>query len=227
MSHKRRFLAFIAGLLAVPMLLMATSPAHAELYRYWSFWTSDNGTWVMAETGPADVVPADGDVTGWRYGVAGIEVSSNRPPRWDGTFSDVCGSDQAPEGQKNVVVVIDTGTEADAPSSSTPPQPEAQCATVPADANALQVVQAVAPTRVEDGLVCGILGYPQAGCADTIPGTTAAPTENPPVEFATAGDVEAQGAVGTEGPPVALIAVGGLVAVIAVAAVLIARTRRS
>lgn len=227
MSHKRKLLALIAGVLAVPLMLMAASPAHADLYRYWSFWTSDNGSWVMAETGPGDVVPADGDVTGWRYGVAGIEVSSNRPPRWEGNFSEICGEGQAPEGQKNVVVVLDTGTEADAPEGSTPPAPEAKCATVPADANALQVVQAVAPTRVEDGLVCGILDYPQTGCADTIPGAEPAPTENPAVEFVTATDVESQGATGSEGVPTALIAVGGLVAVIAVAAVFIARARRN
>lgn len=224
MSTHRKFLAALAGLLALPMLFLAASPAHADLYRYWSFWTQDNGTWVLAETGPADVVPADGEVTGWRYAVGGIEVSSNRPPRWSGEFDQVCPQ-PAGDGEKNVVVVIDTGTAADAPDGSTPPQPEAACATVPEAANALQTVQAVASARVEDGLVCGILGYPETGCADTIPGESAAPTENPPVDFVTAADATNQDAEASDGPPVALIAVGGLAVVVAVAALLISRRR--
>ncbi|MCB0915834.1 MAG: hypothetical protein H6525_12365 [Actinobacteria bacterium] len=223
---QRKLLALIAGLLAVPMVLLAAAPAQADLYRYWSFWTQDSGSWVMAETGPADVVPADGEVTGWRYAVGGVEVSSNRPPRWSGQVDQVC-PEAAPEGQKNVVVVIDTGTEADSPDGSTPPSPEALCATVAADANALQTVQAVASTRVEDGLVCGILDYPQTGCADTIAGASAAPTENPPVDFVTPTDVTTAGASDSDGVPMTLIALGGLAVVVAVAAVFIARARRN
>lgn len=34
---------------------------------FWSYWSGEDGEWVMYETGADDAEPAPGDVEGWRY----------------------------------------------------------------------------------------------------------------------------------------------------------------
>lgn len=223
-TTKQRLLALLAALLTLPMTLLAAAPAQADSFRYWSYWNEEAGTWVAAETGPADVVPADGAVIGWRFLVSGEDPASNRAPRWLGDASEACGSEAAAAGEKQVAVVIDTGTAADAPAGETPPSPEVLCAAVPEAANALQATQAVADTRLDDGFVCAISGFPATGCGETVTDVTAAATENPDVDFVIAGqDTQAESA--SSSTPLILGAVAVLVVIIAVVAVVVARRR--
>lgn len=221
----------LTALVAVPGLVLgAAAPAQADsqYYLYWSLWEqAPNDQWQFNESGASALTPANGSVNGWRFGVAGFAVPDVREPRATVTFAEVCGEDAAPAGQKKVAEVIDYGTGADAPAGSTPPKPVLACATVAENANAVQALQAVAPVRYENGLVCAISAYPAAGCGDPAPNATAVPTDSP-TEFATPQAVAAglpAAPSDSSGPPAALIGLAGLAAVVAVAAVFIARKR--
>ena len=102
------------------------------------------------------------------------------------------------------------------------------CATVPDNANAVQTLQSVTSVRVENGMVCGVDGYPPTGCGEVVAGVAALPSDSPTV-FAMPDDAQQAPATSSSSGsvPVALIGVAGLVAVLAVVAVLITRRRRS
>lgn len=218
----RTFLvAFATAAVAVTGVFLA-APAQADLYRYWSFWQLQGDNWEFYEGNPADVIPANGSVEGWRYGVGGTAASDVRPPRSTVPFGEICTGDAAPAGQKQVGVIIDTGTQQDVPATGVPPEPTITCVTTSENANALQVLQATESARVENGLVCGIAGYPASGCGDVVAGATAVPNDSP-TEFA----VTQQESEGSSGSPLPAIAIGVVVVVIIVAAVFIARSRKN
>lgn len=224
---RRPLTALLAVLIAIPGLILAATPAQADLYRYWSFWQQEADQWVFVEVAPSDIVPVDGAVNGWRFGVGGVDGTTTRAPRSSASFAEICGTEPAPEGQKKVAEIIDTGTVEDAPEGATPPEPVAVCATVAANANAVQTLQAVADVRLEGGLLCGIYGYPATGCGDVVAGATAIPTDSP-TEFALPSEEsasEAESAVNAA--PIALFGVTLLAVVLAVVALVVARRRRS
>lgn len=232
MAHRLRpvLVALLAALVAVPAALIGAAPAQADsqYYVYWSLWEEQpGGQWQFNESGASALIPANGALNGWRFGVGGFAAPDVRAPRTTDTFEAICGKDPAPSGQKKVAEVIDSGTAADAPAGTTPPQPVLACATVAEGANAVQALQAVAPVRYENGMVCGIEGYPATGCGDPAPGVTAMPTDSP-TEIASP-QAQAAGIPSSSsepsGPSAAVIAIAGLAAVVAVAAVFIARRR--
>lgn len=229
-------LAFVAAFVGLLGTLLVAGPAKADLYRYWSVWTAPGGSWTFVESAPDSLVPANGEVIGWRYAVGGVDATTMRPPRTLPAFADVCGEQAPAAGEKNVAVVIDPGTAADAPDGETPVTPLVTCATVPETASAVQTLQAVADTRVEGGLVCAVLGYPAAGCGDTVAGATEVPVDSAAdlqETFATtapqaAATPQAAGETATTGTPAGedtasnpsgLLLLGGLAAILAVAAV--------
>ena len=65
-------------------------------------------------------------------------------------------------------VLVDFGSSADAPNGSTPPASLASCASVDADATSMRALSSAFDLRIEDGLVCGIDGYPATGCAEIV-----------------------------------------------------------
>ena len=67
---------------------------------------------------------------------------------------------------------------------------------VPGSAPGSQVLASVAEVRVEDGLVCGVDGWPATGCADQVPGVAPGGTEQP-VTLALPGQPTAGGNSGT------------------------------
>ena len=225
MLARRPFLlTLLAALIAIPAMIATSTPAQADLYRFWSFWEQNaEGEWTFIQTGPGDVVPANGAVEGWRFGVGGVDQSTNRPPRTEPTFTEVCGNEPAPSGQKKIAVVIDTGTAEDAPDGATAPQSTLSCATVPEAATAVQTLQEVATTRSDGGIICAIYGYPPTGCGDTVAGATAVPTDTP-TEFVT--DESVTSAPSSSGPPLVAIGVGIAAVVVVLAAVLVAMRRR-
>lgn len=238
-------LAIAAAFAALLATLLVASPAKADLYRYWSVWQAPDGAWTFVETAPDSLIPANGEVLGWRYAVGGVDASTMRPPRTLPAFADVCGEQAPAAGEKNVAVVIDPGTAADAPDGETPPTPLVTCATVPEAASAVQTLQAVADTRVEGGLVCAVLGYPTSGCGDTVAGATEVPTDTaadlqesfattaPQAAASPAASAQAAGAGETASTesgssnPSGLLLLGGLAALLAAAAVAFVKFRQN
>jgi hypothetical protein len=154
--------ALMVGLLAA---LAIGSPAAATAFRYWSYWQGATGTWVVAQTGPADHAVADRDVQGWRFAIstAEVTVAPDNPP----AFAALCPqleSGGAVAGQLRVAVVIDSGFVADAPEGQTPPADLVACVTVPEGSTGSQALAAAASVVEQGGLVCSVNGYPTDEC---------------------------------------------------------------
>ena len=215
----RAIAALAAALLALGTVLVAAAPASAEAFRYWGYYSADGTAWAFAQAGPADAVPAEGSIEGWRFAVA--DETSTRYPRATPDFETLCGSATAEGGQKRVGVVIDYGTTEDAPDGDATPAARGACAVVDADASGADVLAAVTELRLGDGgFVCGIDGYPAQGCGDPVDGAAPAGDE-PPVDLELAGSGTAVASTSW----VAIVLGVAAVAVVAVAAVVVARRR--
>ena len=201
-------------------LLIAAAPAaqaQAQTYRFWSYWTAEDGSWAYASSGPATHQPADGSVEGWRFTVSDGN-SPGEQPRKAPSFDKVCAGTAPKSGTKRVAVVIDYGTANDAPTGTDPQPARTACAQVQAEATALQVLAAVAKHQVDSsGLVCAIDGYPPGACGGQ--GAKAQPSDSP---SAAPQGGQSGGRLTALGP-----ALGGVtIAVIAIAAVVVALRRR-
>lgn len=216
----------VAGLGAVLALLLlapgAMTAAHAEdSYRYWSYWWgSEAGEWEYAQTGPADRELTDGDVEGWRFLTSAEAVPTDLPSA-PADFAAICTDGEPIPGQVRVGMVIDYGSPADVPDGDAPPEgdnPRIECVTVPQGSTAEQALAAVADVRTESGAVCGIDGYPAAGCFEIV----AVPATG---DAAVQGEADATAAEDeSSGVPVWPIAAGAAV-LAAVAVLLIARRK--
>nr|WP_093838878.1 SCO2322 family protein [Streptomyces aidingensis] len=214
-------------------------------YRYWSFWhraPEAGGEWRYATQGPGSYRPADGEVLGFRFAVS-VDAADADRPRTDAGFDDVCGGTPAPgTGSRRVALVIDFGTEADAPAGELPPQgdggPRTECAVIDDGASAAEALAAVAsPLRYNsEALLCAIAGYPAEGCGEQValdPGTgrpAGAPEETaarPAGGDSHGSDGGGDGDDGDGGGSPAAVWTGlGIVAFLALAAVRRARRRR-
>jgi hypothetical protein len=229
---RRALLALVVPLLAAAGLVLTTSaPAHAEAgYRYWNYAHLQGQDWKFADTGPGDFTPEDGAVEGWRYGTS--TVSQGIFPRADlnqVSFDSVCEGAEAADDEKRVAVVIDFGTEEDAEDADVP-EPLAECAVVPTDANGSQVLESVVDVRAEGGMTCALDGYPAQGCGEQVKNAEVSADERP-VSFTlpAADDTDSAAADAADsqdesGFPWALVAV--LVAVVVLAALAIPMYRR-
>lgn len=219
-------------LLALLALLVGASPSSAEDgYRYWNYSHLDGDAFVFAETGPAEFVPEDGAVEGWRFGTS--TVSDGIEPRADLTevsFDTVCGDSDAAADQKRVAVVIDYGTEADADGADVPGA-RADCAVVPEDANGLQTLESVVDVRAEKSMICALDGYPASGCGAPV-GDAEVPADEATIDFALPGAADDSGSAGdaggddSDGVSWPLIGVGALVVILAAVAVPLYRRNR-
>lgn len=156
------------------LLALALAPAaHAQGYRYWSFWTRDGGSWTYATQGPATYRPTDGDVLGFRFSVSRDSADDAAKPRGEAGFQGICGETAAKAGTERVALVLDFGTAADAPEGEQPPKPRTVCARVPDDATAADALAAEAkPLRYNSvALLCAIDGYPASGCGEQVSGS--------------------------------------------------------
>jgi len=175
--HARVLRAAITLFLVVLAGGVLAAPAQAAAYRYWGYFQLANGAWAFAQTGPAESVPKDGTVEGWRFAVA--DESSIRAPRATPTFDALCAATKVEAGAKRVGLVIDYGRPADSPDGTAPPALRATCVAVPEKATGSDVLVAAGATlRLDKGLTCGIDGWPAADCGpavDPVPAAAASP----------------------------------------------------
>ena len=173
-------LGVLSGLL---LAVVAAAPAaEAASYRYWTYWWGQPGatSWTFAQLGPASDRPKDGAVIGWRFAVT-TESGSKKAPRAQLPFAALCPSlTAAPDGQKRVAVVVDYGSASDAPPGERPPgggTVRVECVTAPTAANASTVLTTagVSLRFGDNGLVCGIDGYPRTECAAVVADPTPSP----------------------------------------------------
>ncbi len=170
--------------LAVVALAQTPLPAHADTYRYWSYWTGGE-QWSYSAQGPGFRVPADGGVEGWRFVVSPKDGSQAIAPGAASSFDQLCpGQPPAPDGEKRVAVVVDYGPAGIAPVGQNPPARSVSCVNAPSAENGLQVLQRVVTLRFHSsGLICGLNGFPATECpgqraAD--PAASATATTTPP-----------------------------------------------
>ena len=143
------------------------APAQAAAFRYWGYFHLAKGAWAFAQTGPAEAVPADGMVEGWRFAVA--DETSVRTPRATPTFEALCAGTAIKAGSKRVGLVIDYGRPADAADGKAPPASRATCVTVPVKATGSAVLVAAGATlRLDRVLTCAIDGWPATGCGESV-----------------------------------------------------------
>lgn len=173
-THQARILR--AAVIAILLTLAGgavVAPAQAAAYRYWGYFHLTNGAWVFAQTGPAQVIPADGAVDGWRFAVA--DESSVRTPRATPTFAALCTGTAVAAGSKRVGLVLDFGRPADSVDGATPPAAKATCVTVPEKATGSDVLVAGgASLRLDKAMNCAIDGWPATGCGDSVAHVSAA-----------------------------------------------------
>ncbi|MET9883436.1 SCO2322 family protein [Streptomyces sp. NPDC006430] len=219
----------LACTLGILLTVLASSPALAAGYRYWSFWEGTGGPWQYATQGPSTARPADGSALGFRFAVSKDAAAEAAQPRAAADFAAVCASTPAVEGRKRIAVVVDFGDAADAPAGEAPPQeaPRTACARVAPDATAAEALAEVAkPLRYNSAaLLCAVSGYPKQGCGEQV-----ADTQSTPSSTSAAGkkNEDAKGAKEAKdeggGPSAGLLA--GLAALAALAAAAVWQSRR-
>nr|WP_202885605.1 SCO2322 family protein [Kribbella sandramycini] len=207
----------------------ATQAQAEDGYRFWGYYQWSGGQWAFAQKGADVVVPADGSVEGWRYAVGGAKP---RVPRAAGDFAKICADTPAESGKKRVAVVVDDGTAEDALTGEQPGPATGTCVVTDPAANGAKVLAAIAPTRIEKGLTCGIDGYPSKGCGDQVKNIKV-PATDAPVELTIGA------AVGSSAPSPSVpddsddsavwpLAVGGaIIALLAVGGIALVRRRRT
>lgn len=153
----------------VAVVLLATfgvGPANADpQFRFWSLWTATDGRWHQIRDNP-DVVdlPARA-VLAWSFIRGADTADSGQAPRMAGRFDSLCPQG-APGVGTPVAVVIDYGEPGDAPVGEIPPPDRVACVAVADPATPSTALAAAAQVRMgEEGLVCGVDGYPRQECA--------------------------------------------------------------
>ncbi|MFB6812302.1 SCO2322 family protein [Streptomyces sp. NPDC056387] len=218
---RRRALTPLVLAFGVLLTLLASSPALAASYRYWSFWEGTAAQWQYATQGPSTARPADGAALGFRFAVSRDAAAEAAKPRAAADFAAVCGGTTAVEGRKRIAVVVDFGLPADAPAGDAAPQdtPRTACAQVAPDATAAEALAEVAkPLRYNSAaLLCAVSGYPKQGCGEPIADDGPQPEAGPKPKPSAPSD---------GGPSTGLLAGLAAVATLAAAAVWQSRRRR-
>lgn len=206
MTCLRRLASSLAIALWAASTWLPGTAAAQEVYTYWSLWQGEEGQWRYAQMGAASIAAVDGSVVGWRF------TRSDAPdwPSAPADFDSVCAGVAADAGEVRVAQVVDYGDGADAPQLSR------ECVVVSAGSSLADVLLAEHAVRAETGFVCAVDALPEAGCAEPV----------------TAGQGQARSA-GANGEPeqdsgsssAVLAAGGGVLAVLAVAALLGAQRR--
>ena len=213
--RSRVALVCIAALAAVHTVLLAPG-AHAAAYRYWTYWQGTSGEWVFATAGPAFTLPADGAVEGWRFAVTTQSGTASAKPTRDADFNAICSETPAQPDLKRVALVVDFGIPQDAPTSESAPSAIATCVSIKQEASGYDVLRSVVEVRTDDGLICGLAGYPALECAPIVEDKGAAAPSAQVSSAPKPDDLTTQAALApsTANGPLATIAVVAAIAVI-------------
>src|ERR1700712_3494239 len=122
MIRRRRWTRLLLAVGSICCVLAPTAllsaPAHASTYAYWSYWHDTGSGWKYSGCGAyysqGDCVPATGTIEGWRFTIS--SEGGAKAPRYSGGFAQVCGSAVPADGTKRVAIVVDYGTQPDAPN---------------------------------------------------------------------------------------------------------------
>lgn len=220
-TRTRAAIAAATLVVAAVIPVLGAGPAQAATYRYWTYWWGTNTAtthtgWKFASVGPSGQTVADQAVLGWRF--ATTSAAGTTKPRYASTYADIC-SDPKPAGTDvRVAVVVDFGSSSDWPPGEKPPvvgKVYTRCLTVAAGTRASAVMgQAQLDLRVGDnGLICGIDGFPSHECAPVVtdPKPTPKPTPRPtptPTPTPTATHAPAPAASATTSTPGAAATTG-------------------
>lgn len=203
---------------AAGMLLSAPASAAGASYRFWTYWQGDGSSWGFASVGPAYALPADGSVDGWSFAVSAEAGAAEAAPAEVPDFDAICADVMAEPGRKRVGLVVDPGDASIAPTGESPIAALRTCVVADDDATGYEILRSVLEVRTEDGLVCGLGGYPADECAPILDEeavaalTSAAATVSSSPSAAVRSTSEAPESSGPEpaddqGTPVATIAV--------------------
>lgn len=229
--------------LALTSVVLVTGPVEASAYRFWTYWQASSGStqWAFANQGPGTAVPSNGAVEGWAYALSTESGSQEEQPQPLPDFEVLCSADATPPGMKRVGLVVDPGPASIAPEGEEPIAPVATCIEIEADATGYDVLRSVLDVRTENGLVCGIGGYPGNECAPVLSdaevmalkGVSHGSVEDdgaPDASDSTATSATEANAPGdtatSTGSPLVSVAVIGLLAVAVLAFVLTRRRRQ-
>ncbi|MDX6275588.1 MAG: hypothetical protein QOJ92_2798 [Frankiales bacterium] len=177
-----------AALLAATAATGLAPAADATSYRYWIYWHYTGGSWHYSQVGPRDDRMEDGDVAGWRFGRSAASSSALNPRR-SGDYATLCPGHPTTDDGTQVALVIDYGTEADAPGYPT----ATYCLTLGSHHQGTDALRATGLSLRSDGgsLLCAIHDYPKPPeCGKTVDGP--APTQKPTPRTSTATTPPAQ-----------------------------------
>ncbi len=163
--------AVLAALLTGLLSTVLASSAQAASYRYWTYWTGTSDSWTFGSAGPAFTLPEDGDVEGWSFRVSTTDGTADAAPTTPPAFDALCGDITAENGLKRVGLVIDPGPASIAPDGETPINPIVTCVVMESDATGYDVLRSVVEVRTDNGLMCGLGGYPSSECAPVLDDT--------------------------------------------------------
>lgn len=228
----------LSVLLIGALALALAAPVQASAYRFWTYWQAGPGetAWTYATQGPATAVPPDGSVEGWSFAISSDAGTQDAAPGVAPDFTTVCGDVTASEGTKRIALIVHSGAPEIAPEGEAPIEPRAECVVTDQEATAYDVLRSVLEVRTENGLVCGLGGYPARECAPILDDaeiaalTTAAHGSSDPPTTPDTGAVSAETASVSEesaGSPVATVAVIALLLAAGGAALWFRRRRQS
>jgi hypothetical protein len=165
-SAWRSRLASLGISLGMVLMIMAPGAAQASTYRFWNFWTAEDGVWAYSQLGPASTVPPDGSVQGWVFAAtdaASASVAPNLDPKE--AFDAACANTPAQTDKKRVAIVIDPGAIEIAPVGQTPPALSSVCAVASVGAQGYELLNSVTELRTDNGFICAINSYPAMECS--------------------------------------------------------------
>lgn len=170
MRHSAR--AAVACAIALSAVTLMAPAARAETaYRYWTYWAVQESHWLFSNIGPASNVPVDGSVEGWRFAITSAAGRAENAPASVAAataFIDLCGSTASMPGKKRIALIVDFGMPEDAPAGERQPVGIKNCVVADTGASGYEILRSTADVRVENGLVCGIDGYPLVECAEMV-----------------------------------------------------------
>lgn len=168
---KKQLTLAISFFIAIISFLPVSNAQAETAWRYWSYWQLNNGTWEMAMTGAADVKVADGQVQGWRYITAGIEVTEEFAPRTAETFETICADVAKQPGIARVAVVVDFGDSTDYSNpddASSDLTSQTACVEINEGDPSSLLLGSNFEVREESGMVCAVNNLPSTGCGEEV-----------------------------------------------------------